>query len=244
MGGTPVTRRWLAFNAVGLIGAAVQITVLAALTHGANLNYLAATALAVETAVLHNFVWHQRWTWRDRRPSSNREVFTRLVRFHLLNGSVSLGGNLVITALLTAVSGLDPVPANLTAIIACSLVNFAGSNVLVFSPTGLPHRASSALLVVALVAYPETSTVSAADAPPELKAETLAAWTAYQQRVDERYFRETSGGEFFLEDQQPGSPGSRQLARDGQVTMIRVPAASPGYPEPSVPDGRIHHWAG
>src|SRR5262249_1450552 len=81
-GGTPVTRRWLAFNAVGLIGAAVQITVLAALTHGANLNYLVATALAVETAVLHNFIWHQRWTWRDRQPASNRDVFTRLVRFH------------------------------------------------------------------------------------------------------------------------------------------------------------------
>jgi putative flippase GtrA len=57
--------RWAAFNAVGLAGVAVQLACLALLVHAGS-HYLAATALAVEAAVLHNFLWHQRWTWRDR----------------------------------------------------------------------------------------------------------------------------------------------------------------------------------
>ena len=40
--------RWLKFNAVGGLGIGVQLTVLLALKSGFHLNYLLATALAVE----------------------------------------------------------------------------------------------------------------------------------------------------------------------------------------------------
>ena len=53
---------------MGLIGFALQLGVLALLLR-LGLHYLAATALAVELAVLHNFAWHERWTWRDRPPA-------------------------------------------------------------------------------------------------------------------------------------------------------------------------------
>jgi putative flippase GtrA len=57
--------RWLKFNLVGTLGFAVQLGCLKLLLHF-QMNYLAATALAVEIAVLHNFVWHERFTWKDR----------------------------------------------------------------------------------------------------------------------------------------------------------------------------------
>ena len=50
--------RWLKFNAVGVLGAGVQLCVLAAL-HRWGVHYLLATALAVESAVLHNYLWHR-----------------------------------------------------------------------------------------------------------------------------------------------------------------------------------------
>lgn len=59
-------RRWLAFNVVGSMGVVVQLLVLLTLTEVTGLDYLVATGLAVECAILHNFVWHERWTWRDR----------------------------------------------------------------------------------------------------------------------------------------------------------------------------------
>ena len=48
------------------MGIAVQLLMLVVLKAGLHLHYLVATALAVETAVIHNFLWHERFTWADR----------------------------------------------------------------------------------------------------------------------------------------------------------------------------------
>ena len=58
--------RWMKFNLVGGVGIAVQLLMLWLLTL-CGVGYMLATALAVESAVLHNFVWHERFTWIDRR---------------------------------------------------------------------------------------------------------------------------------------------------------------------------------
>jgi len=128
-------RFWI-FNAVGLLGFAVQLTVLALLLH-AGAQYLVATAVAVEAAVLHNFFWHERWTWADRRGSDGR--LRRLLRFQAVNGVVSLIGNLLLMRLLTGALGLPPVAANVIAVAACAAINFAGSDRLVFGLTA-PRR--------------------------------------------------------------------------------------------------------
>ena len=62
------------FNAVGLIGMIVQLEVVAIIVRILDGHYLIATALGVEVAVLHNFAWHQRWTWRDRPATSRRAL--------------------------------------------------------------------------------------------------------------------------------------------------------------------------
>ena len=60
-----MSARTLVFVAVGAIGFTVQIAVLTVLTVGST-RAGPATAIAVETAVLVNFWWHERWTWRER----------------------------------------------------------------------------------------------------------------------------------------------------------------------------------
>ena len=91
-----VSHRGLAFCAVGALGIAVQLGALDALTHVAGLHYLPATALAVEAAVLHNFLWHERWTWSDRTVRGKSASWTRLWRFNAANGGISMVGNLVV----------------------------------------------------------------------------------------------------------------------------------------------------
>ena len=54
------------------------------------------------------------------------------MRFHLLNGAVSLLGNLGIVAVLSGRFAIDPVAANAVAIAACSMINFVASEALVF----------------------------------------------------------------------------------------------------------------
>jgi putative flippase GtrA len=122
--------RWLKFNAVGLLGVGVQLLALhlfAACLGPAR--YLWATALAVELALLHNFAWHSRWTWRDRTG----RTLARLARFNLTNGANSLLGNLLLMKLLAGWLRWPLVAANLCAIGVCGLVNFALSDRYVFS---------------------------------------------------------------------------------------------------------------
>ena len=64
--------RWCRFNFVGGIGIAVQFVALFLLKSFLHFNYLAATAIAVEAAVVHNFVWHEQFTWADRVQRSWR----------------------------------------------------------------------------------------------------------------------------------------------------------------------------
>ena len=125
--------RWLKFNFVGALGIGVQLAVLVALT-AAGAGYLAATALAVEAAVLHNFLWHQRMTWRDRRTPLLRHLLGRFLRFQMANGLLSLLGNLGMMRLLVGALHLPVLAANLGAIAVCGAVNFLVSDRLVFVP--------------------------------------------------------------------------------------------------------------
>jgi putative flippase GtrA len=125
--------RWLKFNAVGALGIAVQLAVLFGLKSGFHLNYLPATALAVEAAVLHNFLWHERYTWADRVQPSWRESSPRLLRFNLTTGAVSILGNLALMELLVDLGHMNFLLANGVAIVVCSLLNFVVSDRIVFA---------------------------------------------------------------------------------------------------------------
>lgn len=126
-----MTHRWLRFNAVGLAGIAVQLAALAALKQFAGWPTAAATALAVEIAVLHNFFWHERWTWGTRGTPGMRQ---RLLRFHLANGLLSIGSNVLWMQFLTGPAGLPYLPANVLSIGVTALLNFALSERFVFRP--------------------------------------------------------------------------------------------------------------
>ena len=125
--------RWMKFNLVGGVGIAVQLLMLWLLT-ACGLGYLLATALAVESAVLHNFLWHERFTWVDRRNGRLLQTAARLLRFNLSTGTVSIIGNLLLMRLLVGQAHVRPILANMIAIAACSVLNFIVSDRWVFRP--------------------------------------------------------------------------------------------------------------
>jgi dolichol-phosphate mannosyltransferase len=126
-------RRTGAFTVVGIIGIGVRLAVLWLLVARLGVHYLAATFLAVEASVFHNFVWHVHWTWADR-PASSVQTFWRLVRFHVTNGLVSIVGGVLLVSLLTGVLGIHYMLANVLAILTCALVNLIVANLWVFRP--------------------------------------------------------------------------------------------------------------
>ncbi len=124
--------RVLKFALVGAMGVGVQLAALAALT-AIKMNYLLATALAVEAAVLHNFLWHRRFTWADRARRGMHASLAPLFRFHLSNGLISVVGNLLLMRLLVPGFGLQVLRANMAAIAVCFVANFLASDRWVFS---------------------------------------------------------------------------------------------------------------
>ncbi len=127
---------WIKFNVVGLLGFALQSAALFVLTHTAwSISYLAATAVAVELAVLNNFVWHQRWTWNDRPSPTRKETWRRLAKFNVTTGLVSLTGNLVLMSILVGRFHLPITPANVITVAACSIVRFFLADRIAFDVT-------------------------------------------------------------------------------------------------------------
>jgi putative flippase GtrA len=122
-------RRLARFNVVGAIGFALQLGVLTLLQRTGS-----PVFLAIEAAVLHNFLWHEHWTWADMRVGSWGRRFWR---FHLTNGLISLIGTGAITIAL-ATLGMPLVAANAAAVVTCAGANFLLAHTFVFCATTWP----------------------------------------------------------------------------------------------------------
>lgn len=118
--------RWERFTLVGAMGMAVQLAALALFNRWTPGRYLYVSAAAIELALLHNFIWHSYYTWRDRRDSATR--LRQFVRFHLSNGSVSMLGNLALMWLLVHEAHLPLLVSNVVAVLCCSMLNFCLGN--------------------------------------------------------------------------------------------------------------------
>ena len=124
--------RWCKFNLVGGAGIGVQFTALFLLKTVLQFDYLLATAIAVQAAVVHNFVWHEQFTWADRIEASGRRSIARFLRFNLSAGLMSIVGNLALMKVMVGFGGMNYLVANIIAIALCSVANFVVSDSWVF----------------------------------------------------------------------------------------------------------------
>ncbi len=114
--------RFAKFNLVGIFGAMVQLAAMAALTKF--LRASAATPIAVEIALLHNLIWHERFTWRGAGRASAIEIARRACKFHASNGLVSLAGNTTLIYVLVERWKTPVLISAAVAIAICSVFNF------------------------------------------------------------------------------------------------------------------------
>lgn len=171
-----MTSRYARFLTIGLFGFVLQLSTLWALTSMAHWPWLPATLASVELAVVHNYLWHACWTWRDRPGTAA----ARFVRFQLANGLASIVGNAALMWLLAGVLGMPPVPANALAVAAISVANFLAADRWVFRRRGRLGVAS--IVCAACVMMPSRAT---AQPPPE----AIAAWGRYVAATEARLDR-------------------------------------------------------
>ena len=153
------TLRPLAFLVVASGGFLLQTTIVALLTHRAAVAAELATAIGVELAVVHNFLWHERWTWGDRPAAAPSRVH-RFVAYQLVTGSMSLAGNVAFVSAAVHAFGADAAIANVLAVVAMSAANYAIADRWVFART---TAVATGLMVAALpgtaLAQPSTETI-------------------------------------------------------------------------------------
>jgi putative flippase GtrA len=121
---TSVECRFGRFSVVGFIGALLQLALMSLLMRCFGALSVAATPVAVEITILHNFFWHERFTWSDRDSKNSRRLAARLWRFHASNGLISLAGNTVLMYCLVKRFNAPALPTAMGAIVLCSLANF------------------------------------------------------------------------------------------------------------------------
>jgi dolichol-phosphate mannosyltransferase len=126
--------RFGVFSFVGAIGALLQVTLFAVLTRALCLPAVAAMPVAVELVVLHNFLWHDRLTWREREATRMRDRVVRLWRFHVANGLVSLAENTIVIYWLVQIRGFPALLSAIIAIALCAPLNFLIADRWVYAP--------------------------------------------------------------------------------------------------------------
>jgi putative flippase GtrA len=199
-------RRTVRFLIVGALGFGVQIAVLETLTSLAGWFWLPATILSVEVAIVHNFLWHARWTWADAWAGRRRgfavsgapfdtEV-VRFVHFNVASGLTSIAGNVALTALYAGALRVPVIAANGLAVLTMAVVNFVVADRWIFSGSGNGARDSVRLVkrfgrslvcpVFILLGASGIAPVAADAAPPE---ETVAAWDRYVAETEARIAR-------------------------------------------------------
>jgi putative flippase GtrA len=210
-----MTTRVGPFITIGALGFVLQMTVLAALANACHWPYLAATAVAVEAAVLHNFAWHERWTWSDRVGASGvLAVLARLARFQVGTGLASIGGNIVMTAAFVELLHLPAIVANAAAVGVTSIANFIIADRWVFKA---PAVATFAALLLVIPRHASGA---------ELRNETLAAWNNHVAVVEANLDASTARGPL-------DEPVGRSIAVAGGVIhewrgAVRLPGITVG----------------
>ena len=228
--------RLVRFSIAGGAGFIAQVATLAILLACTNLHYVVATIVSIEIAILLNFVFHERWTWRDRTDSAG--VTGRLIRFNALTGITSIIGGVVVTASFVETMGLNAVVSNILSVILLGALNFIGANTLVFR-----SAAAVLLLTVAAGASASTNTLEA-----QLHPRTAASFAKYVAAVEARRAKEIADKQPFLDiDRKSAAEQARIMAmlKRGEVFVERG-AVSRDRTAAEVPieGGLINHWRG
>ena len=169
-----------AFIVVGFMGFVVQAVALVALQR-AGVPLVAATALAVEAAVLSNFASHVRWTWRDRVGGEANGWVVRLLRFHSSAALISLGANVALTWIFVRQFHLPLLVANALSVGIAAAANYVAADRWVFAPRrdAAPAAAGLPVATLALAVCLQAQSVAA-----KPSSETLAAWQEHVSRVE------------------------------------------------------------
>ncbi len=122
------------FGLVGISGVGVNQGILWLLVEQVSLDYKIASIIAIECAIISNFMLNNLWTWQEIRCKSWGQYGTRLLKFNLSSGITALLFNWLTLILLTEYVGIHYLIANIMGIVCAAFFNFIISHYWTFQP--------------------------------------------------------------------------------------------------------------
>jgi dolichol-phosphate mannosyltransferase len=116
-------QRLAKFGLVGTWGFVVNMSILWFLTEMGGLYYLLSSIVAVEIALINNYVLNDLWTWHDRGKSGKREYLKRMLKYHI-TASAAMLTNISILWFFTELVGIYYLTSNIFGILCGAALNF------------------------------------------------------------------------------------------------------------------------
>lgn len=115
--------RLIKFSIVGVIGAGINTGFLWILTDLAGLFYLFSSVVAIEIAIIMQFLMNDRWTFKDRKTTNVGQFIKRIFKSNIWR-SGGLAINITILYVLTEYVGVYYLISNIFGIICAFLLNY------------------------------------------------------------------------------------------------------------------------
>ena len=110
----------LKFCIVGFSGIVINNSLLYILTEFGKLFYLLSASVAIETSVISNFIFHDKWTFKEDK---NIPVFKRFISYQLIS-LIGIGGHLTLLYVLVDLCHIFYIYANIMVIFPMVTWNF------------------------------------------------------------------------------------------------------------------------
>ncbi len=118
------------FMAVAWLGMLVNTACLYLFKGVLYIPIIPASMMAIEIAIIHNFIWMRYWAWRDRQ---NRPPFLKqLLLYNAATGAVDLTANVSILWTLSTFFGVHYLLANILGMAAGPFIKFWLNEKLIF----------------------------------------------------------------------------------------------------------------
>ena len=127
--------RLIRFSIVGVIGAGVNTGLLWLFTDLAGIYYLFSSAIAIEIAIIIQFILNDHWTFREKKTSGVKQFIARILKSNLWR-SGGLVVNIGVLYLLTEYVSLYYLISNIFGILCAFLWNYVFESRLTWGITG------------------------------------------------------------------------------------------------------------